>query len=60
MMMVRLAMFEPSTFPTDSPPSPDMDDRMDTDSSGREVVMDSRINPAAISESPSTLDITKV
>ena len=59
-MIVKLAMFEPKTLPTDNPPSLPNDAKIDTESSGKEVDTDSRTNPAAISESPKTFDSTKV
>ena len=58
--MVKLAIFEPKTFPTDRPPSFDADDSIDTESSGNDVVIDNSKNPAAISERPKTFDKIRV
>ena len=58
-IIVKLAMLEPKTFPTDRPPSFDADDSIDTESSGNEVVTDNSTNPAAISERPKTFDKTR-
>ena len=55
-IIVRFAMLEPRTFPTESPPSPAREATVETDSSGSDVVMERSIKPAAISESPSLLD----
>lgn len=56
-IMVRFAMFEPNTLPTESPPSPASAATVETESSGSEVVMESSMKPAAISDSPRALDI---
>ena len=49
-------MLDPKTLPTDNPPSPTSEATVDTVSSGKEVVTDNRIKPAAISDKPKTLD----
>ncbi len=57
-IIVRFATLDPRTLPTDSPPSP-MDAAMvETESSGRDVVTDNRMKPAAICDKPRTLDKT--
>ena len=50
-------MLEPKTLPTDSPPSPDIEETIDTESSGSDVVIERIIKPAAISDRPRNLDI---
>ena len=55
---VRFAILDPRTFPTESPPSPAMEATVETESSGSEVVIESRMKPAAISERPKILDKT--
>jgi hypothetical protein len=49
-------MLDPKTLPTDSPPSSANAAIVETESSGREVVTDKSINPAAISDKPKTRD----
>jgi hypothetical protein len=58
-IMVRLATFEPRTFPTESPPSPPRDATTETESSGSEVMIERRMKPAAISDSPMALDMIR-
>ena len=58
-IIVRFAMFEPRTLPTESPPSPAREATMETESSGNDVMMERRMKPAAISDSPRALDITR-
>ena len=57
-IMVRFATLEPRTLPTESPPSPAREATVETESSGSEVMMERRMKPAAISDSPRALDIT--
>ena len=49
-------MFDPNTFPTDRPPSPDKVAIVETESSGSEVAIERSKNPAAISDNPRALD----
>ena len=56
MIIVRFAIFDPKTLPTDNPPSAAKEATVETESSGKEVVTDNRINPAAISDKPKILD----
>ena len=56
-IIVRFATFEPKMLPTESPPSPAREATVETESSGSEVVTDSMMNPAAISDRPKTLDM---
>ena len=55
-IMVRFAMLEPRTLPTESPPSPAREATMETESSGIEVITERRMKPAAISDRPKALD----
>ena len=55
---MRFATLEPRTLPTESPPSPAREATVETESSGSEVMMERRMKPAAISDSPRALDIT--
>jgi len=59
-IIVRFAILDPKTLPTDNPPSSTKEATMETESSGKEVVTDKRIKPAAISDKPKTLDRTSV
>ncbi len=52
-------MLDPRTLPTDKPPSPAKAAMVETESSGKDVVTDSKMNPAAISDRPRTLDKAK-
>lgn len=52
-------MLDPRTLPADSPPSPKVAATVDTESSGKDVVTESRMKPAAISDRPKTLDSTR-
>jgi len=45
-------------LPTDSPPSPMIAANVETESSGKDVATESKMNPAAISDSPKSLDST--
>jgi len=46
-IIVRFATLDPSTLPTDNPPSPMEAAMIETESSGRDVVTDNRRKPAA-------------
>jgi len=51
-------MLDPRTLPTDSPPSPTEAAIVETESSGKDVATESKMNPAAISDNPKSLDNT--
>ncbi|MCW3980247.1 MAG: hypothetical protein NWF11_02100 [Candidatus Bathyarchaeota archaeon] len=55
-IIVRFAILDPNTLPTDNPPSSAKEAKAETESSGKEVVTDNRTKPAAISDKPKTLD----
>ena len=56
-IMVRFAILEPRTLPTESPPSPAREATMETESSGSDVVTERRMKPAAISDKPMAWDM---
>jgi hypothetical protein len=56
MITVRLATLDPKTFPTESPASSLRAARAETESSGRDVVTDNSMKPAAISDRPRIFD----
>ena len=56
-IIVRFATLEPKTLPTERPPSPAREATVETESSGSDVVIERRINPAAISDKPRACDI---
>lgn len=58
-IIVRFAMFEPKTFPAAKPPSLLIVERTETDNSGREVTIESKTKPAAISDNFNPLEITR-
>lgn len=49
-IIVRFATLDPKTFPADKLPSPTKAATVETESSGIEVVTESKTNPAAISD----------
>lgn len=54
---VRFAMLDPRMLPTESPPSPAREATMETESSGIDVVTESKMKPAAISDRPKAWDM---
>jgi hypothetical protein len=55
-MIVKFGMFKPKTLPTNRPHSFPKEANVDTESLGKEVDIESSINPAVISESPRIFD----
>ena len=50
-------MLDPRTLPTERPPSPAREATVETESSGIDVVTESKMKPAAISDRPKALDM---
>jgi len=52
MITVKFATLDPRKLPTKSPPSPTKAATVETESSGKNVVTESKMKPAAISDNP--------